>query len=223
MFFVCSLFLLLGDAFIGKVITLDLFGYVSGHPHNLLPCDGEVYYYGRMMAQQEADRYYESLLKDIPWQPDEAIIHGKHIVTKRQIAFYGDKDFSYGYSKIRRRAMLWLPILLDLKNAVQNKSHEMYNACLLNLYQEGSHGMAWHSDKEHDLKKHGAIGSLSFGAERFFSFKHKETGQKVTCLLEHGSLLVMKGSTQDYWLHSLPASKSVDCPRVNLTFRTVIT
>lgn len=82
--------------------------------------------------------------------------------------------------------------------------------------------MAWHSDGETDLKKNGAIASLSFGAERKFSFKHKQTKEKVEIFLEHGSLLVMKDVTQTYWLHRLAPTKKVFTARINLTFRTIV-
>lgn len=82
--------------------------------------------------------------------------------------------------------------------------------------------MTWHSDGEPDLKKNGAIASLTFGAERKFSFKHKQTKEKVELILEHGSLLVMKDTTQTFWLHRLPPTKLITKPRVNLTFRTIM-
>ena len=82
--------------------------------------------------------------------------------------------------------------------------------------------MGWHSDGEKDLKKHGAIASLSFGAERKFAFKHKQTKEKCEFLLENGSLLVMKGETQEHWLHRLPPTKKIKDARVNLTFRTIV-
>jgi len=82
--------------------------------------------------------------------------------------------------------------------------------------------MAWHSDAEKDLKRNGAIGSMSFGAECRFMFKHKQNKQTVSVLLEHGSLLVMKDTTQTHWLHRLPPTKLISKPRVNLTFRTVV-
>lgn len=82
--------------------------------------------------------------------------------------------------------------------------------------------MAWHSDGEINLKKDGAIGSLSFGAERKFEFKHKQTHEKVELTLENGSLLVMKGTTQTHWLHRLPPTKKIQTPRINLTFRTIV-
>ena len=94
-------------------------------------------------------------------------------------------------------------------------------SCLLNLYHDGNEGMAWHSDGEKDLKKYGAIASLSLGAERKFSFKHKSTKQTLSLWLEKGSLLVMKGSTQENWLHRLPPTKKIKTPRINLTFRTI--
>ncbi len=99
---------------------------------------------------------------------------------------------------------------------------ETFNSCLLNLYHDGNEGMAWHSDAENDLKKNGAIGSLSFGAERKFLFKHKKTKETVSKILEHGSLLVMKDATQSNWLHRLPPTKMECLPRVNLTFRTIL-
>jgi len=93
---------------------------------------------------------------------------------------------------------------------------------LANLYHDGSEGMAWHSDGEKDLKKDGAIASLSFGAERKFAFKHKQSKETVSMVLEHGSLLVMKDTTQTNWLHRLPPTKRINKPRINLTFRTIV-
>jgi len=104
---------------------------------------------------------------------------------------------------------------------VEDKTGETYNSCLLNLYHTGEEGMAWHSDAEKDLKKNGAIASLSLGAMRKFSFKHKQSKEIVSLDLQHGSLLVMKGATQRYWLHRLPPTKKVTELRVNLTFRTI--
>ncbi|RZJ64714.1 MAG: alpha-ketoglutarate-dependent dioxygenase AlkB [Flavobacterium sp.] len=188
---------------------------------NLLPKDGTVNYYGKLMPQEQADRYLKSLLDTIEWKNDEAIIFGKRIVTKRKVAWYGDLPFEYTYSKVTKRALPWTPELLELKALVEEKSGEKFNSCLLNLYHDGSEGMAWHSDAEKDLVKNGAIASMSFGAERKFAFKHKESKETVSLTLENSSLLIMKGSTQTHWLHRLPPTTTVKRPRVNLTFRTI--
>jgi alkylated DNA repair dioxygenase AlkB len=189
---------------------------------NLLPFDGTVNYYGTILKKLDSDFFFSTLLETIEWKNDEAVIYGKKYITKRKVAWYGDLPYEYAYSNTIKTALSWTKELLDLKNIVEKESGEQYNSCLLNLYHNGEEGMAWHSDAEKDLKKNGAIGSVSLGAERKFSFKHKETKEVVSLVLEHGSLLVMKDSTQTHWLHRLPPTKKVHQARINLTFRTII-
>ena len=198
---------------------MDLFH--TSKDNNLLPFDGEVNYYGSVMNTKQSEYYFDQLLQNIQWENDKAIIFGKLIITKRKVAWYGDKPFEYTYSKTTKSALPWTKELLELKEIIENKTGEKFNSCLLNLYHNGDEGIAWHSDGEKDLKKNGAVGSLSFGAERKFSFKHKKTKQTVSVYLEKGSLLVMKGTTQINWLHRLPPTKKVKNPRINLTFRII--
>ncbi|WP_316767255.1 alpha-ketoglutarate-dependent dioxygenase AlkB family protein [Pedobacter frigiditerrae] len=201
---------------------MDLFNTQPAQNINLLPQGGTVNYYGKIMSNQQANHYYNCLLESIEWKNDEAVIFGKHILTKRKVAWYGDYPFEYTYSNVTKQALIWTKELLELKALAEDKSGETYNSCLLNLYHSGDEGMAWHSDGEKDLKKNGAIGSMSFGAERKFAFKHKETKQTVSLILENGSLLVMKDETQTNWLHRLPPTKLISKPRINLTFRTIV-
>ncbi|WP_295231759.1 alpha-ketoglutarate-dependent dioxygenase AlkB [uncultured Chryseobacterium sp.] len=200
---------------------LSLFEEPSEYPVNILPYDGTVQYYGKVFSMEMSESYYACLLGEIPWENDEAVIFGKLITTKRKVAWFGDLPFEYTYSQRTKRAIAWTPELLELKKRCEEMSGESYNSCLLNLYHDGREGMAYHSDAEKDLKKHGAIASLTFGAERKFAFKHKTTKEKVELWLENGSLLVMKGTTQDHWLHRLPPTTRVKTPRINLTFRTI--
>ncbi len=201
--------------------TMDLFSTELDSTKNLLPKDGIVHYYGKLFSFLQANHYFNSLLNTIEWKNDQAVIYGKLIITKRKVAWYGDTDFEYTYSNTTKRALPWTKELLELKSIVEERTSETFNSCLLNLYHTGDEGMAWHSDAEKDLKKNGAIGSLSFGAERKFAFKHKDTKETVSVILEQGSLLVMKGTTQTHWLHRLPPTKCISKPRINLTFRTI--
>ena len=201
---------------------MDLFNQTLDRHTNWLPYDGTVNYYGKLMPQDQANHYLQRLLDDIEWKNDEAVIFGKKIITKRKVAWYGERKFEYTYSNVTKHALPWTQELLELKSLIEKESGETYNSCLLNLYHSGEEGMAWHSDGETDLKKEGAIGSLSFGAERKFAFKHKQRGEKIDLFLEHGSLMVMKGTTQTHWLHRLPPTKLIHKPRVNLTFRTIV-
>ncbi|TGL63659.1 alpha-ketoglutarate-dependent dioxygenase AlkB family protein [Leptospira sarikeiensis] len=199
---------------------MDLFQEQTNR--NFLPYDGTVHYHGPILSKSSADLYLNVLLKDIPWKNDEAIIFGKRIITKRKVAWFGDSDYEYTYSNTTKKALSWNKELSELKLIVEEISGNKFNSCLLNLYNNGQEGMAWHSDDEKSLGKNTVIASLSLGAERKFSFKHKSSGEQISLILEHGSLLIMKGETQTNWLHNLSKTKSVVNPRVNLTFRTII-
>ena len=200
---------------------MDLFNNEIDSLKNLLPQDGNVNYYKNLLSLNEANSYFDSLLHSIEWKNDQALIYGKLIITKRKVAWYGDTDFEYTYSKITKRALPWTAELVELKKITEELTGEKFNSCLLNLYHNGDEGMAWHSDAEKVLKKNGAIASLSLGAERKFSFKHKETKETISLILENGSLLVMKDRTQTSWLHRLPPTKLISTPRINLTFRSM--
>jgi len=206
---------------------MDLFEPMLVEPINILPKDGTVNFHGEIMPLAEADFYFNALLNEIDWRCDQAIIFGKHIETKRKVAWYADsiegKALSYTYSNTTKYSLPWTRNLHYLKDLVEQQTGETYNSCLLNLYHSGEEGMAWHSDGEKALQENGAIASLSFGAIRKFAFKHKQSKEVVSLFLKPGSLLVMKDVTQKHWLHRLPPTKKVHEPRVNLTFRTIIT
>lgn len=199
---------------------MDLFG--NNPAANLLPCDGTVNYFGPILNPADTRCFCETLLREIPWKNDEAVIFGKRIITARKVAWYGDSDYSYTYSGTTKQALVWTNELAALKTIVEELTTSRFNSCLLNLYHDGNEGMAWHSDDEKSLGKDSTIASVSLGAEREFRLKHKRTDQKISVLLESGSLLVMKDTTQTHWLHSIPKSKKIKTPRINLTFRTMI-
>ncbi|WP_306013245.1 MULTISPECIES: alpha-ketoglutarate-dependent dioxygenase AlkB [unclassified Allomuricauda] len=201
---------------------MDLFTEQIDPSKNWLPKDGVVNYFGPIIPLEQADDFFKILADTIPWEADVVHMFGKRIVTKRKVAWYGDQPYDYTYSNSTKKALPWTPTLRELKEMAENLTNETYNSCLLNLYHTGEEGMGWHTDNEKELKKNGAIASYSFGAERKFVFKHKTTKGKVELLLDHGSLLVMKGATQNHWLHRLPPTKKVGSARINLTFRTII-
>lgn len=199
---------------------MNLFGYEPSQ--NILPYDGTVNYFGPVIGPREAQDYLKTLLTTVPWQNDEVVIYGRRIVTARKVAWFGDANYAYTYSGTTKTALAWTRELLALKSLAEGKTGTAFNSCLLNLYRDGNEGMSWHSDDEKSLGTNTTIASLSFGAERKFSFRHKRSGESVSLVLEDGSLLVMMGTTQTYWQHSLPKSKKITAPRINLTFRTMV-
>lgn len=189
---------------------------------NVLPHDGKVTYFGPVFPDSDSRRIFDSLLSSIAWAPDEVVLFGKRIVTSRKVAWYGEAGLSYRYSGTTKHPLPWTPELLELKTRAEELSGAAFNSCLLNLYHDGREGMGWHSDDEKSLLKDGCIASLSFGAPRKFSFRHKRTRETVSVILEDGSLLLMEGATQTHWHHQLAKSARVREPRINLTFRTIV-
>jgi len=203
---------------------MDLFQSADS---NLLPLDGHLFYTPNCFSKTQSDFYFNQLLNEIPWQHDEVMMFGKKIITKRMTAWYGDEGCSYVYSNIKRNPLPWTNTLTKIKNVIEEKANSQFNSCLLNLYHDGSESMAYHSDDEPMLEKNGTIASVSFGAERRFLFRHNRHKENqvpvVELMLNHGSLLLMQGEIQNNWKHALPASAKIKSPRINLTFRTIVT
>jgi alkylated DNA repair dioxygenase AlkB len=204
-----------------RQMTNTIFNEFRASNNTILNKDGTVNYYGKILSSKEADQYFDLLMRNIQWQNDDLVFFGKRVTTKRKVAWYGDSEYLYTYSNTTKRALAWTKELFELKQIAEKYAGTKFNSCLLNLYHNGNEGMGWHSDDEKPLGKNNTIASLSFGAERKFSFKHKRTKQIVSLVLKHGSLLIMKGATQSNWLHSLPKSEKIMQPRINLTFRTM--
>uniref|UniRef100_A0A4W5LK30 Fe2OG dioxygenase domain-containing protein n=1 Tax=Hucho hucho TaxID=62062 RepID=A0A4W5LK30_9TELE len=88
--------------------------------------------------------------------------------------------------------------------------------------KNGSDGNGWHADNEKELGTNPIIASLSLGAERAFQLKYNsDVTQKKSLILEHGSLLLMQGTTQHFWKHQIPKTTKPIGPRINLTFRMI--
>ena len=190
---------------------------------NILPQDGIALYYEKIVNDEEIKGLYDALLNNIHWENERVIMFGKEIVTKRKVAFFSDPSISYRYASKTKIGLPWTSALLIIKNIVESITKESYNACLLNLYHNGEESMGWHSDNEKEIIANSSIASLSLGANRKFSFKHKVSKETVSIELEDGSLLEMKGSIQAHWWHALLKSKKVTAARINLTFRQMHT
>ena len=189
--------------------------------HNLLNKDGVVHYYPSVMNAEESSAVFTALMGSLNWRVDQLYMFGKLITTKRKVAWVGDEGCSYTYSGVKKEPQPWTPELLRIKSKVEEISQWKFNSCLLNLYHDGSEGMGWHSDDEPELVQAAPIASLSLGAARKFSFKHKTDKTNTSLILENGSLLLMQAPTQIFWNHSLVKTTRPTGPRINLTFRAI--
>lgn len=190
---------------------------------NLLINDGEVYYYASFFESAESDELFEWMLSNINWQQRSIKIFGKTIKEPRLTAFYGDQDKFYKYSGTLFKPEPWPVPLLSIKNKITEATKMEITSVLLNHYRNGEDSMGWHRDNEPELGQNPEIASVSFGACRKFNLRHKtDKNLKLGIMLEHGSLLIMKGSTQHNWEHSLLKSVKISEARINMTFRKIL-
>ncbi|MEM9077352.1 MAG: alpha-ketoglutarate-dependent dioxygenase AlkB [Bacteroidota bacterium] len=184
--------------------------------------DSEIWYYPSFLEKAQADFYFDTLKKDTPWRQDDIKVFGKIYAQPRLTALYGNNGKSYSYSNIVMESLPFTKDLKHLKNLVDEEANIEFTTCLLNLYRDGKDSNGWHADDEKELGQNPIIGSISLGAERFFHLRHKsDKTVKHKVLLEHGSLLLMKGETQHRWQHQIAKTAKKIGERINLTFRII--
>lgn len=191
-------------------------------PGNLLPKDGEVYFYSSFFNEEESRGFFKTLEETIAWKQEPIKIMGKPIMQPRLTAWYGD-DHVYRYSGITMYPQPWTKELSEIKNRIEEACGHRFTNVLLNYYRDGRDSMGWHKDNEKELGINPVIGSVSFGTSRSFHFKHHaDKNLKEKVLLTDGSFLLMAGSTQHHWFHSIPKAQKISEGRINLTFRTIM-
>lgn len=184
--------------------------------------DAEIIYYPHFFDKKEADILFDQLTSDIPWQQDDIRVFGKTHPQPRLTALYGNEGKSYSYSNIKMQPHPWNPLLQKIKSRVESVSGANFTTVLLNLYRDGKDSNGWHADNEKELGTNPIIASVSLGTERIFQLKHNTISNlKQNILLEHGSLLLMKGTTQHLWKHQIPKTSKTIGSRINLTFRVI--
>jgi alkylated DNA repair dioxygenase AlkB len=189
---------------------------------NLLTKDGSAEYLPEVLTEFHSANLMHQLQTSLAWEPDQLILFGKKITTRRKVAWIGDPHCAYTYSGVKKSPQAWTPELLLIKNQMEELAQSEFNSCLLNLYHDGEDGMGWHSDNEKELDPNAPIASLSLGAQRKFAFRHKEDKTTIHLYLENASVLIMRSPTQIFWQHALLKSKKVSTSRINLTFRKIL-
>jgi alkylated DNA repair dioxygenase AlkB len=184
--------------------------------------DAEIIYYSHFFDKNEADAIFAKLTTEIPWQQDDIKVFGKIHPQPRLTALFGNDGKPYSYSNIKMQPHPWSLLLQKIKLHIESITKTNFTTVLLNLYRDGKDSNGWHADNEKELGINPVIASVSFGAERSFHLKHNtDKSLKKTIVLEHGSLLLMKGTTQHFWKHQIPKTAKPIGSRINLTFRFI--
>ena len=179
-------------------------------------------YHPNFFTAEKSTFLFEKLRHEIPWQQDNITVFGKTHLQPRLTALFGNEGKPYSYSNIVMQPHHWNPLLMFIKNEVEDVCNENFTTVLLNLYRDGKDSNGWHADNEKELGRNPVIASVSFGAERIFHLQHNTIeNAKLKINLENGSLLIMKGETQHYYKHQIAKTAKKIAPRINLTFRII--
>ena len=188
----------------------------------LLPSDGSAVLVPDFLSESEADEFFDGLHTKTPWEHNSIKLFGKQVPEPRLSSWHAEPNLPYTYSGAPRTPHPWNEPLTALRTACETHIGHTFNGALLNLYRSGQDAMGWHSDDEPVNGPHPVIASISLGSERRFDFRHKQTREVISVVLPHGSLLVMSGPCQTYWLHRIAKTTREIQPRINVTFRHLI-
>jgi len=182
----------------------------------------EVEYLSVFYQNEDAWALYQQLLQQTEWRQDRLTVYGKTHLAPRLSRWFGEPWMDYSYSNQTMKAAPLTPLLLKIKAKIEAKTGDRFNSVLVNYYRDGQDSNGWHSDDEPELGHNPTIASLSLGAPRDFHLRCKRDKLlKHTISLEHGSLLMMRGTTQSHWQHHIPKRAKAG-GRINLTFRTIL-
>ena len=195
----------------------------QSQPDVIVMPDAEVIMFRTFFGHHESDRFFQALVTQTSWRQDKIRLYGREVNLPRLTAWYGDSGKNYSYSGISMEPEPWTEDLLAIKERLDKVADVQFNSVLLSLYRSGQDSLSWHQDDEPELGKDPTIASVSFGDTRSFQFRHKLRKElsKVSIPLTHGSLLIMKGPTQRFWVHQVPKTSKPVGPRINLTFRVI--
>ncbi|RBP53337.1 alpha-ketoglutarate-dependent dioxygenase AlkB family protein [Arenicella xantha] len=183
--------------------------------------DADIEYRPGFLEHAAAMALFEQLLAETDWRQETVQVYGKSHLTPRLSCWMGDAGLDYQYSNMTMSPTPWSELLQTLKARLESATGDKFNSVLINLYRDGADSNGWHSDDEPELGESPVIASVSLGAVRDFKLRRKnKSGESYSLALEHGSLLMMRGSTQRYWQHQIPKRAHAG-PRINLTFRFV--
>ncbi len=189
----------------------------------VLPHDGSAMLHESFLGAGEAEDAFGWLSAHLPWESHDIVVYGRKQREPRLSTWHADDGLSYTYSGLRRTALPFVPALDALRRRCAAAAGSPFNSVLVNLYRDGSDGVGWHADDEASNGREPVIASLSLGATRRFDLRHRHDGTRVSVDLVAGSLLVMSGLSQHCWVHQVAKTRRPVGPRINLTFRRVVT
>jgi alkylated DNA repair dioxygenase AlkB len=164
-----------------------------------------------------ADDLFRRLADEVPWRAERRVMYDREVAVPRLLCFYGEHD------------ALPHPLLLEAREALSrhyaDELGEPFRTAGLCLYRDGRDSVAWHGDRiGRGRRMDTMVAILSLGETRRLVLRpdpeRRVPGTTHSVALGHGDLVVMGGSCQRTWQHSVPKSTTPCGPRISIQFRT---
>lgn len=160
-----------------------------------------------------ADEMFDALYSTVSWRAERRRMYDRMLDVPRLVSFVNltAQDAPHPLlARLRRR----------LNDVYAGELGEPFTTAGLCLYRTGSDSVAWHGDTiGRSRTEDTMVAIVSLGATRVFALRPRGGGPAVRLPQTHGDLLVMGGSCQRSWEHSIPKTAAVTGPRISIQFR----
>jgi alkylated DNA repair dioxygenase AlkB len=160
----------------------------------------------------DSDQLFHRLMEDVPWRAERRQMYDRVLDVPRLVAFYGQDDpLPDPQIELIRRALI---------TQYSPELGEPFLSVGLCLYRDGRDSVAWHGDRiGRGRTEDTMVAIVSLGTPRRFLLRPKGGGRSLSHDLGRGDLLVMGGSCQRTWEHSVPKHAAASGPRISMQFR----
>jgi len=167
------------------------------------------------LSQDDArdDSLFAELRDVVPWRAERRQMYDRILDVPRLVAFINLADAPPPHPRLKQ-------LRRRLNDAYAGELGEPFVTAGLCLYRDGNDGVAWHGDTiGRSRTEDTMVAIVSLGATRVFALRPRGGGPSLRLRHGHGDLLVMGGSCQRTWEHSIPKTTRPTGPRISIQFR----
>ncbi len=153
------------------------------------------------------DELFVALLDGLDWRDGVERIRGTEVARPRQVASFRAEVMPAG-----------LEVIQAMSGALSRRYGIALDRITCNLYRDGRDSVAWHGDRVARDLPTATVAIVSLGEARQFRVRPKDGGPSLGWPAGRGDLIVMGGSCQRTYDHSVPKVAAAG-PRIAVMFR----
>jgi alkylated DNA repair dioxygenase AlkB len=159
-----------------------------------------------------ADALFEDLVASVPWRAERRPMYDRMVDVPRLLSFYEEGD--------SLPAVALQQAKLALIDHYRDEPGGQFSTAGLCLYRDGRDSVAWHGDTlGRGSIEDPLVAIVSLGAPRRLLLRERGGGgAALRYRVGGGDLLVMGGSFQRTWEHSIPKMTQAG-PRISIQYR----